>query len=507
MTTPANQLDMTASALDKLSVEAKSLLDRQAKALRDEATGELAKVNKRLDEIGSTMTALQQSEAALKQIVADMETKARPAGTSDLAVFKASVASRIVRSAAWAQGVRNMKRGPATGSFSVDMKGSLWGGVRKAEAGLLDRIADAAAQGKSVDFDATNAGTAVTPQYIPGVIEMPRLMPIIRQLVPVLATAETNLIRMDRQKRSRNNVAVVTATTNSGNTAIPVDNVSGFSSASGWNTVYLDNGSDPIATHTVSAVSDPDPLTGAGTITLTAATTINLAKGDKLYAQAVGVTPEGELAPRAMEEMEDYEVPVCELSNYLTANAAKLDDVVWAEAFIERQLMARLAEREDAHCFYGPGGSGKITGIFADTAVAESTRSGGTTHIDHIIDGIYEVWGRYYTPDVAVVSLAIHKALTKSKDSTGRYLFLPSAADGTPPRLHIVALRGHSGLNTTDGVVGDWQMACTLFDREMATIEVGYNGNDLTRRKKTAIAFERIAFAIEQPGALQRLVF
>lgn len=507
MTTPANQLDMTASALEKLSVEAKSLLDKQAKALRDEASGELAKVNKRLDEIGSTMAALQQSEAALKQIVADMETKARPAGTRDLASFKTSVASRIVRSSEWALGARDMRRAPGTGGIKVAMEGSFWGGLRKSQPGLLDRIAEAAAQGKSFDFDDTNAGTAVTPQYVPGVIELPRLMPIIRQLVPVLGTTETNLIRMDREKRSLNNVAIVTATTASGNTDIPVDQVSGFSASSGWNTVYLDNGSDPIATHTISSVSAPDPLTGAGTITLSAVTTINLAKGNKLYAQTVGVTPEGELAPRRLEEMEDYEVPVCELSGRITANAVKLDDIVWAESFIERRLLAELAEREDAHCFYGPGGSGKIKGIFNDSAVASSARSGGTTYIDHIIDGIYSVWGRYYVPTTAVVSLAVHKYLTQAKDSTGRYLFLPSAADGTPPRLHIVALRGHHGMNATHGVVGDWQMACTLFDRELATVEVGYNGNDFARRKKTAIAFERVAFAIEQPGALQRLVF
>lgn len=504
-----NQQDFVQEAISKFSAEAKSLLAQQHKDLKTANEDALAKTNARLNEVGEKLAAAQAESKRLADIIADIETAPRKKSNHghEKAPVTKSLGHRVTRSLDFAQGVKNAQRLGANGKPSPIMVnvGSIWGKTRNAPADMIDQIIKAGLEGKTVDFDDDSVGTGVNPQYIPGLVEFPKLMPMIRLLVPAMATTETNLIKLDREKQELPLVARVTAVSNIGDTTINVDNVTGFSTSTGWATVYLDNGSDPVETNTVTTITADSSGDGSGVLTVTA-TGIALAVGDRVYAQRFGVTPEGDLAPRSLDEYEDYEVAVAELSTFVRANAVKLSDITYLEQFIERRLLNRIARMEDLHCFYGPGGTGKIKGIFADTAVAESTRTGGT-YQDHIIGGIYSVWGRYYQPMDVVVALSIHQALTTAKDSTGRYLFWSDQQAGTPMQMHVARLHGHNQLSATHGVVGDFGMACTIFDREDAQVEIGYNNDDMQRRKKTILAYERLAFAIEQPNALQRLVF
>lgn len=501
-----NQLDLVNDILGKFTKSTKDLLELQHKEIKGDHETALAAVNKKLDEIAPSIAALQQKQKDLTDIVADLETgpKRRPDNTSDIKLATQSIGYKVTRDPAYALFTRASQRNQMA-KVTVAVA-CMFAGIKRVPKDLVDKIVEAAKEGKAIDFDDTTAGTGVNPQYIPGVVEFPKVMPLIRQLCPALATSETNLIRIDREKQELPLVAKVTTLANTSATSIIVDNVSGFQTATGWNTIYLDNGSDPIETNAVSAITPNSNGDGGGTLTVTA-TGIAMAVGTRVYAQRWGVTAEGALAPRSAEELEDYEVPICEISSLVRANALKLDDIAYAEQYIERRLLNRLARMEDLHSFYGPGGSGKIKGIFADTAVDESTRVSGTSYIDHILDCIYEVWDRDYNPSATVLSLAVHKALTKSKDSTGRYLFWQNVEGGSPMQIHVTRLFGHRQLNATHGVVGDFQMAATLFDREESTVEIGYNNDDFARRKKSILAHERIAFAIEQPGALQRAVF
>lgn len=507
MTALANQQDIVQEAISKFSAEAKTLLAQQAKDLKTASEGELAKTNAKLDEVGAKLAAAQAESVRLANIIADLEVAPRKKHGTEKAPVTKSLGYRVTRSLDFAQGLKSAQRLGANGKPSNILVpvGSIWGKTLSTPADLVERIIKAGLEGKTVDFDDDSVGTGVNPQYIPGLVEFPKLMPLIRMLCPAMATTETNLIRLDREKAELPLVARVTAVSNIGDTTINVDNVSGFSTASGWTAIYLDNGSDPVETNAVSAVTPDSSGDGSGVLTVTA-TGIALAVGDRVYAQRFGVTPEGDLAPRSLDEFEDYEVPVCELSSFVRANAVKLSDITYLEQFIERRLLNRQARMEDLHCFYGPGGTGKIKGIFADSAVNSSTRTSGT-YQDHIIAGIYSVWGRYYQPQDCVVSLGIHQALTTAKDSTGRYLFWSDQQAGAPMQMHVVRLHGHNQLTATHGVLGDFATACTIFDREDAQIEIGYNNDDMQRRKKTILAYARLAFAIEQPNALQRLVF
>lgn len=507
-----NQQDLVESVVQKFSNEAKALLAKQHQDLKTASETELAKTNAALNVIGAQLSAAQAESKRLSEIVAGLEVAPRkkaPDGSREMKTVTRTLGHMVTRSAEYAHGVKTAKRMVGGGSkaplsFGVKV-GSIWGKARNTPANFIEAVLAAHAEGKSLDIDDDTAGTAVIPQYIPGVIELPKLTPMIRLLVPVLATSETNLIRMDREKRQLPLAAKVTATSSISDTTINVDNISAFSTATGWNSIRLDNGSDPIETNAVTTITANTNGDGGGVLTVTAIG-IALAVGDIVYAARAGVTPEGDLAPRMVEEFEDYEVPVCELSAFIRANAVKLDDITYMEKYINDRLLAELARREDLHCFYGPGGAGKITGIFADSAVETHTRTSGT-YQDHIISGIYRVWNRFYQPKDCVVALNVHEALTVAKDSTGRYLFWTDQQAGTPMRVHTVALHGHHQLEAGDGVVGDFQMGCTLFDREESTVEIGYNNDDLQRRKKTVIAHERLAFAIEQPDALTGLAF
>jgi HK97 family phage major capsid protein len=329
-------------------------------------------------------------------------------------------------------------------------------------------------------------------------------MPILRSLVEVLTTTETNLVKTDRESSERKPVATLTADEGIGTDVFAVNNTEGFDIVAPFNQITLDNGT--LTENLVIDAIDPAALT----ISTSAVSTIAMLTGDPIYGSRFTTTAEGLISPQGSIVFADYDVDIVDLVIFVTTTLDKLRDVPALESLINNRLLAWLGEMEDVNGFYGAGTTGTMTGIFQDSAVAEinySSEPAGSNIWDFIMSGYYNIAGANYRADAVVVHPDEHEKLVKMKASDGHYLFMPSLAGDAPSSVFTMRLEMSNLLSSGDGVIADWRMGCTLYDRERGELEIGTTGSQLRQRKRDIIASERIGFGIESPNALQRLKF
>lgn len=353
------------------------------------------------------------------------------------------------------------------------------------------------------EWSGSNVSDAVRPFYRPDIVENPRRMPVMRRVVPTVPTTATDSVISTRESARRRLAAKLTATANSGSTTFTVDNIQGFEATAPFNSFTLDNGTST-ETLTIQSINRT-----TGVITTTAASTINMAIGDYVYAANFIVTAEGQVAPRGLVELANYTVPICRIASHVKASLEKLRDITSAEDYINRNLGDLIADSEDLQFFYGLGGTSpsRIKGIWNDSDVATSAR-GSATALDHILNNIYDLADNNYTPTAALVSVSVHKSLATLKDSTGNYmLWMSQGNGGMAPRLNVVDLVMTNMLTSGHGVIADFSRACTIYDREQADISIHEVGNDALEHQRTILASERVGFGIERPLAIKKLTF
>lgn len=483
--------DIEKNLLDQISTEIKTLGDTFSAKVNDlrkeiNAGGGLKaeQLQAELDKtFGPQVTALQAEQKRLVGVIAGLETRAAGgAGKGKDEPETKSVGRRFVDSTNFSE----WKSSPGKREYITPVQVKRFWGKTHREIKA------------SIEMDTTNYGAGVVPFYQQGIITFPKRMPIMRRLCEVIPVAEnTNSVNMDREVAEYDHVAKLTALANIGATSLTVDNAAGFRTASPFNQLTIDNGTDT----EVVTISGVNTITNVLTVS---ATTIAMAAGDKVSARAYGTTAEGLLAPSSFEELEDYTVSIARLATALKVNIDVLSDVNQAEAFIQDRLLARHGRNEDLNFLYGDGGTNKIKGIFSDTDVPTLSFTTGTL-LDFLISSSYELAYEDYIATGIVVAPQAHKTVVQTKGSDGHYIYLPSATDGSPDRVYAVPFLWSNQLSSTQGVIGDFMMGCKILDREDASVEAGTVDDDFRRFKRTLIASNRVGFGIPLPRAIRKL--
>ena len=107
------------------------------------------------------------------------------------------------------------------------------------------------------------------------------------------------------------------------------------------------------------------------------------------------------------------------------------------ESYISAEFGRRLGTKEEEGFFTGDG-SGKPTGILADTGGAElgkTAASATAITADEVIDLYYSLRVPYRKKAVWLMNDTTVSALRKLKDNQGQYLWEPSLVSGTPNKI------------------------------------------------------------------------
>jgi HK97 family phage major capsid protein len=149
------------------------------------------------------------------------------------------------------------------------------------------------------------------------------------------------------------------------------------------------------------------------------------------------VDEEGEI-PESDESFGQVSIGAYKLATMIKVSEELLNDSVFnLESYISREFARRIGSKEEEAFFTGDG-SGKPTGILADTSGGQVgvTAAGATAiTLDEVLDLFYSLKAPYRKKAVFVLNDATIKAIRKLKDSNGQYLWQPSIKEATPDTL------------------------------------------------------------------------
>lgn len=188
--------------------------------------------------------------------------------------------------------------------------------------------------------------------------------------------------------------------------------------------------------------------------------------------------------------------PVTTLAHWIPVSKQVIADSPQLQSYINGRLMYGLKLKEDTQILLGTSINGELSGVYAGrTAYSMDSPLSYTTKLDVLRDAIAQVHASEFMPNAIVLNSADWADIELAKDSNLRYLFANPQSAASPNLWGLPVVVTNS---LTSGVflVGAFDMACQLWDREDATVEVGLNSDNFVKNMVTILAEERLALTI-----------
>ena len=173
------------------------------------------------------------------------------------------------------------------------------------------------------------------------------------------------------------------------------------------------------------------------------ANVIKTSSGDRKIPVVTGkgtaswVDEEG-LIPESDDTFGQVSIGAYKLATIIKVSEELLNDSVFnLEQYIVKEFARRIGAKEEEAFFIGDG-TGKPTGIFANTGGAEvgvTAASATAITLDEIMDLFYSLKSTYRKNGIFTMNDTTVKAIRKLKDSTGQYIWQPSISAGAPDTI------------------------------------------------------------------------
>lgn len=214
---------------------------------------------------------------------------------------------------------------------------------------------------------------------------------------------------------------------------------------------------------------------------------------------------QGAAKPESDITFEQYNVPITTVAHWIKVSNQLLADAPAIVSYIDTRLRDGLAQRIDAQLLNGNGTSPNLSGITDSGNYTAYTASSGDLLVDAINRAKYALWSKGYAPDAVIVNPADWGTMERTREyvggASGSYLYgMPGVAAGMNPFGVRIVLSN----NMTEGkfAIGAFDMACALYNRQGAVVEMGYVNADFTNNLVTIRAEERLGFGVEKPSAV-----
>jgi HK97 family phage major capsid protein len=196
--------------------------------------------------------------------------------------------------------------------------------------------------------------------------------------------------------------------------------------------------------------------------------------------------------------------PVATIAHWEKASRQVLSDYPMLQSFIDAELRYGLGVKEEEQLLYGTGTGLEIEGIHT-AATAYSQPAGvavtAESRVDRLRLAILQAELANYYCDGIALSLVDWANIEIEKDANNNYLY------GNPYGMLIPTLWGRpvvssASVQTDDFIVGAFQTAAMLWDRESVNVSISYEDQDnFVKNMVTILAENRIALTIKQTGA------
>ncbi|MGK2908752.1 MAG: phage major capsid protein [Sphingobium sp.] len=224
---------------------------------------------------------------------------------------------------------------------------------------------------------------------------------------------------------------------------------------------------------------------------------------EKLFTNNAAPVAEGALKPQSELQFEDKTASVRTIAHWMRANLQILADAPALRSIIDQRLRYGLSSVEEAQLLNGSGTGQNLLGLVtAATAYSAPGSLSATTQVDVVRLMILQTALAEYPASGIVMNPIDMAAIELSKDAAGGYLI--GNPQGTIQKnLWGLPVVETQAMTVDKALVGAFNMAAQIFDRQDATIDVSTEDSDnFIKNKVTIRAEERLALVIWRPQAL-----
>lgn len=260
-------------------------------------------------------------------------------------------------------------------------------------------------------------------------------------------------------------------------------------------------------------VKNPERILRIRQLLPTGVTSSNLIEYAKENVFTNNAGPQYQASPVARENVTKPEsgitftlanTPVITLAHWIPASRQVLDDAPALQSYIDQRLMYGLALEEEDELLNGDGTAGQLNGLL-NQATLFNTFASGDTELDKIRRAIAAAQASEFAPTAIVLNFADWRDIELLKDLDKRYIFANPQSSASPVLWGLPVVATNS-IPAGTCLVGAFDMAAQVWDRQQARIEVSReNSDNFVKNMVTILAEERLALTVYRPVALQKL--
>ena len=212
---------------------------------------------------------------------------------------------------------------------------------------------------------------------------------------------------------------------------------------------------------------------------------------------------EGSAKPESDLTLQQYNVPITTVAHWIKISNQLLADSPAVVSYIDSRLRDGLAQRIDMQLLLGNGTTPNLSGLTDAGNFTAFTAASGATLVESINKAKYQLWATGNAPDTVIVNPAEWGAMEVMREGagTGAYLYgAPGTAGGMTPFGVQVVLSNHMPAGFF--LIGAIRSSCVIYQRQGATVEMGYVNTDFTDNLITIRAEERLGLAVDRPAAI-----
>lgn len=194
------------------------------------------------------------------------------------------------------------------------------------------------------------------------------------------------------------------------------------------------------------------------------------------------------------------QTPVVTIAHWIPVSKQVIADSPMLESYINSRMSYGLKIKEDTQILLGTGNNGDLPGLYTNRTAFDNP-SPVSTSLDLIRKAIARCHLSEYIPTAIVLHSQDWADLELAKDSQGRYLFANPQLQIRPMLWGLPVVVTNSMTSGTF-LVGAFDMAAQLWDRENAHIELGMSGDNFVKNMVTILCEERVAQTVYRTAAL-----
>lgn len=194
---------------------------------------------------------------------------------------------------------------------------------------------------------------------------------------------------------------------------------------------------------------------------------------------------------------------VVTLAHYIKASKQVLADAPQLQSYIDGRLMYGLMLEEEDELLNGDGTAGQLNGLWNQATTYNRSADTNETIIDKLRKAITQVQLSEYEASGIVLHPLDWEAIELQKDSQLRYIWANPKVQGGPSLWGLPVVPTQS-MPAGRFLVGAFDIGAQIWDREQASVQVGFENDDFTRNLVTILAEERLALTVYRALAFVR---